>query len=126
MSERELVFAHSATGRFLLNKTLRDLEARLDGATFVRVHKQAIINVDKVEVLESTGAGGTSARLTGGQAIPVSRRYAQPLRRMRRRPCGAHSTRRWMRSATLVTSSASGRLAIIRMPRSIARRAAPR
>ena len=82
VSEQELVFAHTATGRFLLNKTLRDLEARLDGATFVRVHKQAIINVDKVDVLESTGAGGTSARLTGGQAIPVSRRYAQPLRRI--------------------------------------------
>lgn len=82
VSEQELVFAHTATGRFLLNKTLRDLEARLDGTKFARVHKQAIVNVDKVQVLEPTGAGGTAARLAGGHAIPISRRYAQPLRRM--------------------------------------------
>jgi len=82
VSEQELVFAHTATGRFLIDKTLRDLEARLDSLRFVRVHKQAIVNVDKVRVLEPTGAGGTSARLNGGQSIPISRRYAQPLRRM--------------------------------------------
>ena len=82
VSEQELVFAHTATNRFLIDKTLRDLETRLDRTRFARVHKQAIVNVDKVRLLEPTGAGGTSARLNGGHAIPISRRYSQSLRRM--------------------------------------------
>ena len=42
VAEGELVFASTGDERFLLEKTLRDLEARLDPERFARVHKQAI------------------------------------------------------------------------------------
>ena len=82
VTDHDLLFAQTATGRFLVNRTLRELEQRLDRARFVRVHKQAIVNIDKVRILEPTGAGGSSARLISGHEIPISRRYVQPLRQL--------------------------------------------
>src|SRR5690606_36661867 len=43
VAERELVFALTQSGRFLVSKTLRELEARLDRRRFTRVHKGAIV-----------------------------------------------------------------------------------
>ena len=80
LADQELVFAVTARGRFLVNRTLRDLEEQLDPARFVRVHKQAIVNLGKLLQLEPIVKGGAAARLESGETISVSRRYAQPLR----------------------------------------------
>ena len=82
ITDHELVFAQTTTGRFLVELTLRELERRLDREHFVRVHKQAIVNIDKVRILEPTGAGGAAARLQNGQEIPISRRYVQSVRQL--------------------------------------------
>ena len=80
VADHELVFAVTPDGRFLVNRTLRDLEGALDAEQFVRVHKQAIVNVARVSVLTRAGAGGASARLQSGETILISRRYARQLR----------------------------------------------
>ena len=80
VAEGELVFALTSEGRFLLEKTLRELEDRLDSEQFARVHKGAIINLQRLAVLEPILKGGATARLQSGQIIEISRRYAQPLR----------------------------------------------
>ncbi len=56
------------------------LEQRLPGR-FLRVSRQALINLDKVELLEPQETGGYLARLTGGAVIAVSRQAARLLRR---------------------------------------------
>lgn len=76
----ELVFAITPNGRFLIERTLRDLEALLPTETFARVHKQTIVNLEKLTVLEPIAKGGASARLRCGEIIEISRRYAQDLR----------------------------------------------
>lgn len=80
VADGELVFAVTADGRFLVERTLRDLEAGLDPDRFARVHKQAIVNLAKLAELEPIVKGGATARLAGGEVIEISRRYAQGLR----------------------------------------------
>ena len=80
VSEGELVFAVTVDGRFVVERTLRDLEAALDPERFARVHKQAIVNLGAVKVLEPVVKGGASARLACGQVVEISRRYAVELR----------------------------------------------
>jgi two-component system LytT family response regulator len=80
VAEDELVFAVTASGRFLVDRTLRDLEARLDPERFARVHKRAIVNLAKIKEIEPIVKAGASARLESGQTIEISRRYAHELR----------------------------------------------
>jgi hypothetical protein len=44
-NERQTGRADSSQERFVLNHTLKDLEAQLNPNRFVRVHRQAIVNV---------------------------------------------------------------------------------
>jgi two-component system LytT family response regulator len=80
LAEQELVFAVTPQGRFLVNSTLRDLEARLDPDCFARAHKQTIVNLAKIAELEPILKGGAVARLENGEPIEISRRYAVGLR----------------------------------------------
>ncbi|MDQ6662806.1 MAG: response regulator [Acidobacteriota bacterium] len=81
VADEELVFAITAEGRFLVEKTLRELEAALDPEQFARVHKQAIVNLGKIAVLEPIVKGGATARLQSGEIVAISRRYTTDLRR---------------------------------------------
>jgi two-component system, LytTR family, response regulator len=80
LSDDELVFAITPAGRFLVERTLRELEATLPGGRFLRVHKQTIVNLEKLAVLEPVVRGGVTARLRSGETVEVSRRYTQQLR----------------------------------------------
>jgi two-component system LytT family response regulator len=80
VSDGDLVFALTLDGRFLVDKTLRELEGALDQEQFARVHKGAIINLQRLVVLEPILKGGATARLQSGHIIEISRRYSQPLR----------------------------------------------
>lgn len=79
--EDELVFAFNSAGRFVVDKTLRALEAALDSTQFVRVHKRAIVNLSHLALLEPISKGGATARLTSGEIVKISRRYQPELRR---------------------------------------------
>ncbi len=75
------VVVHSAGQRVFANGTLAELERRLGGDPFVRVHRRAVLNLDFVELLEPQPTGGFVARLRGGERIEVSRQAARNLRR---------------------------------------------
>lgn len=57
----------------LLREPMQDLEARLDPAQFVRVHRSAIVNVRRVRRIERLGASGLTVVLHDGARLPVSR-----------------------------------------------------
>ena len=64
---------HARDGRHLIRESLASLEQRLDGARFVRAHRSAIVNVDRVcEVRRE--AGELLLILRNGVRIHVSRR----------------------------------------------------
>jgi two-component system LytT family response regulator len=63
---------HTAASRHLVRVTLASLEERLDAATFLRVHRNAIVNRHQVrERLEADGS--LRLLLSNGSAVPVSR-----------------------------------------------------
>ncbi len=64
---------HVGTKSYLLRESLSSLEARLDPARFARVHRAAIVQLDSIRGLRTTG-GGDEAILRDGSRIPVSRR----------------------------------------------------
>ena len=79
VAEQELVFAVTAQGRFLVNRTLRDLETRLGSDRFVRVHKQAIVQMTGL-VVSQNSPGRVVAILPSGLSVVVSRRHLAHLR----------------------------------------------
>lgn len=70
---------HAGPKTHLLRESLRELEARLDPRQFVRIHRSAIVRVDRVEGLRSTGQGGYAVRLKDGTELKLSRRRRDEL-----------------------------------------------
>jgi two-component system, LytTR family, response regulator len=64
---------HAREGRHLIRESLASLEQRLDAARFVRVHRSAIVNVDRVREFRHAN-GETLLVLQSGINVPVSRR----------------------------------------------------
>ena len=70
-AEDYYVRIHSDRGRHLVRTPLATLEARLNPRDFLRVHRGAIVNVQKVA--EVRDAGGMTLVLIDGTELPVSR-----------------------------------------------------
>ena len=64
-----------------LRSTMAAVEARLDPARFVRVHRSYIMNLDYLQQIEPLDSGDARARMRDGGVVPVSRRYRDNLRR---------------------------------------------
>lgn len=77
----QLVTVHTRDRAILCDATLQELEQRLSGPHFERVHRRAIVNLMHVERLEPVLSGGYIARVVGGKSVDVSRQAARKLRR---------------------------------------------
>jgi len=77
----ELVTVYTRDAQYLSTLSRQDLESRLSGERFARVHRRALVNLEHVVRLEPTDVGGYTARTTGGHAVEVSRQAARGLRR---------------------------------------------
>ena len=73
---------HALGRRHLIRESLRSLEKRLDPAQFVRVHRSAIVRVDRVRELRQDDAGGCTLLLRDGTEVPVSRRRRERVAAM--------------------------------------------
>ena len=65
----------------LVRERMAALEARLDPARFVRIHRSAIVQLDRVESVQRRPGGEATVRLRGGQELAVSRTRRQELER---------------------------------------------
>jgi len=75
---------HAGSARHLVRESLASLEERLNPEIFVRTHRSAIVNVDRVCELRKE-AGESFLVLAGGSRIPISRRRrARIFRQLRR------------------------------------------
>lgn len=82
--EDELVTLYSEALSWLSDWSLTGLEEALEQRApgrFLRVSRQAIVNLDKVALLEPQESGGYLAQLVGGGVVTVSRQAARQLRR---------------------------------------------
>jgi two-component system LytT family response regulator len=81
MFDGQLVTVHTRDRAILTDATLGDLEQRLAGPAFERVHRRALVNLLHIERLEPQLSGGYVARVTGGKPVDISRQAARKLRR---------------------------------------------
>ena len=81
-TENRLLFVHTAEGRFVLDRTLDELETLL-APRFQRTHRSAMVALDAVKELETEPGGFGELRLQGDARVPVSRdRMAEVRRRL--------------------------------------------
>jgi DNA-binding LytR/AlgR family response regulator len=82
--EDDRVTVHVGRESYPIRRTLSELEARLDPARFFRVHRSAIVNLDRVQEVIPWFKGSHRLRLTSGAEVDLSRRQARALRKILR------------------------------------------
>lgn len=80
-AERDYVRLHSRGRSFLIRRTIRQLQADLDPAEFIRVHRSALVRRDRIARLARTAGGPTTLILQSGAEVPIARRQASLVRR---------------------------------------------
>jgi two-component system, LytTR family, response regulator len=78
----DYVRLHSAGRSWLLRATLSEVERRLIPAGFLRVHRSAIVRIDRVEELRSLPNGDWTLRLRDGSTVRGGRGYRAAYERL--------------------------------------------
>jgi two-component system LytT family response regulator len=65
---------HARGRRHLIRESLASLEQRLGDARFVRAHRSAIVNVERIRELRDDASNELLLVLRDGTRVPVSRR----------------------------------------------------
>ncbi|MDQ3714058.1 MAG: LytTR family transcriptional regulator DNA-binding domain-containing protein [Acidobacteriota bacterium] len=74
-------YAHLHTGSksHLVRQTLGTLEAQLDPRKFIRIHRSAIVNIERIKELQPMFAGDHTVVLETGAKLTLSRSYKNKL-----------------------------------------------
>jgi DNA-binding LytR/AlgR family response regulator len=81
--EYRLVYAHTASERYMTSFTLKDLEERLDESVFFRAHKSRLVNLNQVKAIVPWFGGRFKLvmRNSANSEVELSRAQARVLRR---------------------------------------------
>jgi two-component system, LytTR family, response regulator len=85
-SSGNYVTLHVGDQEHLLRETLSELESQLSPRQFVRVHRTAIVNLDRVQSLTPTPHGDHRLTLRSGRELTLSRTYRARLEQLLGRP----------------------------------------
>lgn len=77
-SASNYVVLHCGNRSYPMRQTMKRLSEELESPRFQRVHRTAIVNLEKIEFLQDKGE--TSVALYSGVNVPVSKTYLQDLR----------------------------------------------
>jgi two-component system LytT family response regulator len=66
---------HAGRESHLIRGTMQSLEVKLDPETFVRVHRSAIVNIEKIKEIYPRSNGDQDLVLQNGQQLMLSRKY---------------------------------------------------
>jgi len=70
---------HAGGKEHMIRETLQSLEGRLDPERFLRVHRSAIVNIDRIRELQPMFHGDYALRLCDGTELTLSRKYKDKL-----------------------------------------------
>ena len=79
-AEDDYVMIHYDEGKALKQQTMKYYEEKLPAASFLRVHRSFIVNLEKITRLEPYSKDNYVAVLSTGEKIPVSRTGYKELR----------------------------------------------
>jgi two-component system LytT family response regulator len=78
-ADDKYVHLHTSKGARMVRQTLSAMEEELDPKKFVRVHRSAIVNVDRIKELQPLFNGEHSLILEDGTRLTLSRKYKDKL-----------------------------------------------
>ena len=81
-SAANYVRLHVAATTYLVRATMTTVEASLDPRHFLRVHRNAIINLSRVVQFHMPTRGSMNVLLRDGSRVPLSRGYQPAVRKM--------------------------------------------
>ena len=73
---------HTASGSHLSGQRLKELERSLDPASFARVHRSSIVNLERVRELKHVSHGDYEAVLHDGTVVRISRSRRKTIERL--------------------------------------------
>ena len=73
------VCLHAGARTHLLRRSMNEVEEELGTGAFCRIHRSAIVNLERVRRLEVSEEGGTDVVLGNGTRLRLSRRYKKRL-----------------------------------------------
>jgi len=79
-ASRDYLTLHVRSDRHLVRMRMHDVQERLDPERFVRIHRSAIVQLDRVAGLEADPAGEDRLVLRDGTKLRVSRGYRHEVR----------------------------------------------
>lgn len=82
--EDSLVHVHTATERYLSDKTILDLESILSRSSFFRISRREIVNLEQVVEIIPWFSGTAKVKLINGLELDVSRERSRQLRELLR------------------------------------------
>jgi two-component system LytT family response regulator len=80
------VLLHAGGREFLMRETMSRLEQELDPEAFVRIHRSAMVRIDRVAELQPSVHGDFRVTLKNGTYLTLSRYYRERVERMLRKP----------------------------------------
>jgi two-component system LytT family response regulator len=81
-AEGDYVRLHAGARSFLVRETMAGAARRLDSRRFARIHRSAIVNVDRIRDLAPLENGVWSVRLQDGRELRLSRTYRRAFDRL--------------------------------------------
>lgn len=79
--QNKKVYVATAEGTFLLHERLYELEEKLDGTKFLRISGSEIVNLHKIERLDTGITGTIKMYLQENMETYVSRRYVTKIKK---------------------------------------------
>lgn len=79
-AEGDYARLHTTAKGYLIEKSLEELEVLLAARGFARVHRSAIVNVDRIDEIHAEGSGRYRLQLRGGVQLIASRSYSARFR----------------------------------------------
>jgi two-component system, LytTR family, response regulator len=81
-AERNYIRLHVRGKSYLLRENLGHIASALDPATFCRIHRSTIVNIDRIQAIESLFRGEYSVVLQDGTKLTSGRSYRRNLHRV--------------------------------------------
>ncbi len=74
-ADDKYVHVHIGKCAHMMRSTLRAVEVELDPNRFVRIHRSAIVNVDRIKELQPSFSGKHAVLMENGTRLTLSRNY---------------------------------------------------
>ena len=79
-ADKDYVRVHAGPRSFLVHALIGSVEGRLDPAEFMRVHRSAIVRLDRIRSVHRRRYGVLDVELAQGTTVRVGRKYAPRIR----------------------------------------------